>query len=607
MSDKPGSHQDHHHLTRNPVSYYGKLVALASLFLLVAAFVIGMTYGEELGPIAAMMTYAVFPGTLVAGVLLFLYGMRRESLRRRREGEESLPAYPRLDLNDPAARKRFTKVLVLAGLGVILSVWAVFNTIHFTESVKFCGLTCHSIMEPEHTAYLASPHARVGCVDCHVGAGASWYVRSKISGLKEVYHTLTNTVPRPIETPIKNLRPARETCEQCHWPQKFFGSRLVENPHFRYDEKNTGEQISLLLHTGGGAERGGRGKGIHGSMILSGKVLYQAVDRKRQVIPWTRVERADGSSNEYVSTDWAGKEKEYAGAEKRTVDCMDCHNRPTHGFPAAEVTVDLAMATDNIPSSLPWIKKVAVDAIVKEYPSSAEGKKGVRDEVVAFYAKNLPAVAASRKADVEKAAAGASAIYGRSVFPAMKVNWKTYPTNIGHRNWDGCFRCHDGKHVDKAGNALGKECTLCHTAPERKPLLRSGAPAAVVTGGWHPFELKGKHATLNCSRCHEAGFRPPASCAECHKRDPKAPMASLSCSACHLKEQERTPVGDCRKCHAARKGLHLKGGHPDASCTECHRPHGWKVEGREVCYGCHGDKKDHNGTDACKECHDFRG
>ena len=153
---------------------------------------------------------------------------------------------------------------------------------------------------------------------------------------------------------------------------------------------------------------------------------------------------------------------------------------------------------------------------------------------------------------------------------------------------------------------LGKDCTLCHTAPERRPLLRAGAPPAAVSGGWHPFDLKGKHASLNCSKCHEAGFRPPATCAECHRRDPNAPMASLACSACHAKEAERTPVGDCRKCHANPGGLHRKGDHPGAACTECHRPHAWKVEGRDVCYGCHDDRKEHNAGDACKECHDFR-
>ena len=198
-------------------------------------------------------------------------------------------------------------------------------------------------------------------------------------------------------------------------------------------------------------------------------------------------------------------------------------------------------------------------------------------------------------------------IYGRSVFPEMKVNWTTYASNIGHRNWPGCFRCHDGKHVNEQGKVLTRECTTCHTMPQRGPLTPIGTEMPASTANWHPWELKAKHAEMLCNRCHAAGFRPPGTCAGCHKLDTSAPMMDAGCDTCHLKDQEVKPLADCKTCHEDLAGLHKKGGHPDASCTDCHKPHGWKVTGREICMGCHDDKAKHYRGRDCASCHDFTG
>jgi hypothetical protein len=594
-------------LYRNTVSYFGGLLAAFSAALIVATLLWGLGLKQP-SPYLGIFTYMIFPAFLSLGGLLFLYGMRRESLRRRKAGSDAALPYPSLDLNDPVQRKRFGVLMVGGSLLAILMAFVGYNAFIFTESVTFCGKVCHTVMEPEHTAYLNSPHARVRCVDCHVGSGAQWYVKSKMSGLYQVYAVLTHSYETPIPTPVSNLRPARETCEECHWPAKFYGAQLLQIPHFRYDEKNTPEQVSLLVKTGGGSTNVGENAGIHWHMILNVKITFAALDERQQVIPWVEVQRADGSSDVYVNHEQDLGGKTLASLPRHEMDCIDCHNRPTHIYPAPESGIDRALAGGLVDPSLPWIKKVAVDAVVREYPDHASAREGIRKEILAYYETNYPDVAKTKGPAISAAADAAYALYARSVFPAMKVNWRTYPNNIGHRNWPGCFRCHDGRHVSETGKALTMECTVCHTMPQRGPLTPLGTVMPASAQPWHPFELAGKHATILCNRCHAAGYRPPTDCAECHKMDVKAPMMAMGCDGCHTaKPGQKLPVAECRSCHDSLKGLHLKGGHPDASCTDCHAPHAWKVTGRATCETCHDDKKAHYKDDgACADCHDFK-
>jgi len=594
-------------LYRNAVSFFGVYVAIISIFLILFTLLLMFSFKSP-SPYIGIFSYMVFPAFFTLGVIIFLYGMRRESIRRRQLGvDEALP-YPRLDLNDPKTRKTFSYAIIGGSFLAILLAFISYHAFLYTETVSFCGQLCHTVMQPEYVSYQASPHARVPCVDCHVGAGASWYVKSKISGARQVLAVMLNTYPRPIPTPIENLRPARETCEECHWPAKFFGTQLMQIPHFRYDEQNSPEQISLGIKTGGGSGQLGENAGIHWHMITENKVHFIATDRKEQEIPWIRSSRLDGTEDVYITTDFKGDPEELASREKKEMDCMDCHNRPTHIYTPPDAAVDKAMASHFISRTLPWVKKVVVDALVVDYPSREKAVEGLRTDIATFYRDKYPNVYKSRKADVDKAIDTAINIYDQSVFPDMKVNWKTYATNIGHRNWPGCFRCHDGKHVTKNGKVLTTECTTCHTMPERGPLSPLGAmmpgPSKMK---WHPMDLEGKHGRILCNKCHEAGYRPPIDCAECHKIDTSAPMMSMACADCHEKKFEAQPVTSCRECHENPPGLHRKGEHPDLSCTECHRPHVWEVTGRDTCLSCHDDKVDHNKEEgACTNCHDFR-
>jgi hypothetical protein len=308
-----------------------------------------------------------------------------------------------------------------------------------------------------------------------------------------------------------------------------------------------------------------------------------------------------------VSIDNKLSEDELANLPRRVMDCMDCHNRPTHIYPPPEGAVDIALSSGLISPKLPWIKRVAVDALVREYPDRDAAVKGITDEITAFYAAKYPDVSTSSAPEVAQACATASEIYSRSVFPKMRVNWQSYASNIGHRNWPGCFRCHDGKHANNAGKTLTIECTVCHTMPQRGPLAPIGAEVPASSQGWHPWELKGKHETMLCNRCHAAGYRPPTECAECHKLDSAAPMMTSGCDTCHAAEQEVQPINGCASCHDSLGELHKAGGHPDAACVDCHKPHGWKVTARADCLTCHDDKAEHYAEEkaACVTCHEF--
>ena len=601
-----GEHSSSVGLYKNSLSYLGAFIMAISAMLILgsALWSVGLAPSS---PYVGIFTYMVFPGILTLGLGLFLLGMFLESHRRRRLGITEAPPFPRLDLNDPVHRKKFVLWLGASFVLVLLLAFAGYNAFLFTESVTFCGKVCHTVMEPEHTAYLHSPHARVRCVDCHVGTGTSWYVRSKLSGMRQVWAVLTNSYERPIPVPVANLRPARETCEECHWPQKFYGAQMLQIPHFRYDEKNTAEQISLLVKTGGGSPNLGVQSGIHWHMIIKNQVTFAAEDRHFQNIPWIQVKDRTGNITTFTDKSTKLSKGQLEALPRHTMDCMDCHNRPTHIFPAPEQAVDEALAGGVIPKDLPWIKKLAVDTLVTPYENRDVAHGSMTQKIEGFYKENYPTVFQDRKADITASVRAVCGIYDLSVFPAMDVNWKTYAMNIGHRNWPGCFRCHDGKHVSSGGKTITKECTACHTMPERGPFapLADAFPKSGMS--WHPIPLEGRHKEILCNQCHAAGYRPPIDCAECHQLNKSAPMMSGDCRACHQLAGALQPQNDCKVCHTGLGGLHSSGGHPSAACTDCHRPHDWRLSARDTCLACHVDKKEHNAPALCSQCHSFGG
>lgn len=588
-------------LFRNYISLIGGIIAGVS-FIVNVFLLIVVSLAPIQNPYIGIVTYMILPGITLTGLALVFGGAGLRFLKLRRGAQ--VVELPKLDLSNP--RHRFALFGTFLAIIFFLGLSAVggYESYHYTDSVTFCGQTCHTVMKPEYTAYQDSPHARVPCVSCHIGPGAEWFVRAKISGAYQVYSVLFNKFSRPIPTPIENLRPAQVVCEQCHWPAKFWGEQLAERIHFSSDEKNTRRAISLLIKTGGGAVPG-ISAGIHYHMNIENKVWYAASDHRRQVIPWVRLQGPDGRITEYVSTENPLSPKDLEKAEIRRMDCMDCHNRPSHQYLPPGRALDLSFQFGRIPTDLPFIKKIAVEAMVKPYTTGDEADKGIEAYIQDFYQKRYPEVVKEQAQKLKAAIAEVKRVYHHNFFPEMRVNWLAYPNNIGHKEFPGCFRCHDGKHVSAEGKKISHDCSACHDFLQRTTtgLLQVAATPAFA----HPWQLAGKHAELLCEACHTGGPAKPSTCRGCHGiPESGAPMASMQCKECHLKDQQLKPLVLCTSCHASLAGLHTASAHKDAGCVACHAPHLWKVEGRDRCLTCHGDKAQHNPGVACADCHDFR-
>ncbi|HLG94301.1 MAG TPA: NapC/NirT family cytochrome c [candidate division Zixibacteria bacterium] len=452
-------------ISRNLVSFTGLLAVFVSAALIITILAIDIL-GFHINPYIGILVYLILPAILIFGVVLIPVGLALE--RRRQHLQKGLPrelALPRieLDLNRPDLRRRISWfVAVLAIFLSILSTSA-YKAVEFMDSVTFCGKVCHEVMEPELVSYSQSPHSRVACVSCHIGPGAPWFVKSKISGVRQVFAVTLNTYSKPIPVPVKDLRPARETCEQCHWPQKFHGEQLKVITHFSEDEKNTPLKTVLLLRTGGGDKKTGIAEGIHWHMNIANEISYIATDEERQVIPWVRLKDLWGNVREYATPDFNVPPESLAKLPVRTMDCVDCHNRPTHIYKLPEEAVDEAMQARQVNPNLPFLKKVSVELLRREYPDKPQALRQIKGGLMDYYKQNHPALAAAWEEDILKAAEKLAEIYATNVFPSMKISWGTYKNNIGHMNFPGCFRCHDDNHASKDGKTIRQDCDQCHS------------------------------------------------------------------------------------------------------------------------------------------------
>ena len=317
---------------KNWVSLIGAMIALVSLFMIVFLFVVS-EFLRGGGLYLGLVIYILLPGIMISGLVLVPIGMVIQVRKERKHKEIEELVWPRIDLGNVEHRKAFFIFSVGTAIFLLMSAVGSYKAFHYTETVQFCGKLCHTVMKPEYTAYQRSPHARVVCVECHVGPGAGWYVRSKLSGLYQVYATLANTYSRPIPTPIKSLRPAREVCEQCHWPQKFYAYKLRLESHYLPDEENTRWDIKLVMKTGAEHPALGLKEGIHWHINPRVKIEYVAVDEKREEIPWVRfTDLETGRVMIYRDREYSISPEKLETLEIRTMDCMDCHNRPSHDY-----------------------------------------------------------------------------------------------------------------------------------------------------------------------------------------------------------------------------------------------------------------------------------
>src|SRR5271166_286276 len=491
-------------LYKNPISLIGMALALVAFANILFLFFLD-SFSHISSPYVGILAYMVAPAIMIVGLVMIPVGMIIERRRRLRE-VGAPPHFARLDLNNPAQRSTAAFLLSFVVIFALMSAAGSYKAYEYTDSVQFCGQLCHTVMNPEFTAYQLSPHARVACVDCHVGSGATWYVKSKLSGARQVYAATFNTFPRPIPTPVHNLRPAQDTCEQCHWPKKFYGGQLKAFTHYANDEKNTVRQVRLLIKTGGGDPATGAPEGIHWHMNISNKIDYVAADEQRQIIPYIHVQDQQGRITEYYATDLKLTKDQISKAERHHMDCVDCHNRPTHIYVPPDLAVDQSLLARRIDVGLPFIKQQAVTVLTAKYNTSDEAMQGIASGLKNFYETKHPDVAKTKQLEINNAVAEVQEIFKHTTFPEMKLNWQTHPNNLGHFYYSGCFRCHDGQHVSADGKVISRDCNQCHTLLSESEGTASVAATALPTFK-HPVDL-GDLTQVSCADCHSGGVGP---------------------------------------------------------------------------------------------------
>jgi nitrate/TMAO reductase-like tetraheme cytochrome c subunit len=449
-------------LGNNWMTLAGAALTTSSAFVLVWFWFMEVTSPRSIHPYMGIILFLILPALFLVGLVLIPFGIMRVRHQRRLAGQAPTPLQA-VDFKQPGVRRLLTIVGVLTFINVSILGTAGLKGVEYMDSNQFCGLTCHTVMSPEYTAFLDSPHSRVGCAQCHIGHGAPALVKAKISGTRQLFAVAFGTFSRPIPSPVEHLRPARETCEQCHWPQKFTDDKLIVRTKYADDEANTASTSILLLKIGGHTPNGTTG--IHGRHLdAMSRISYVTTDHRRQEIPKVVYREENGSLTEYVTDDYKNLPKEKLDkATTRGMDCIDCHNRPTHAFQLPDRAVDKALASKRMSAELPFIKKKAVELLKADYADQKVAAAKIPVDLAEYYRTAYPEIYKTKRAQVDAAGEVVKAIYLRNVFPEMKITWGTHPNNIGHEESVGCFRCHDGSHTAADGRTIKGDCDTCHT------------------------------------------------------------------------------------------------------------------------------------------------
>lgn len=433
-------------------------LSLAGLALLATAVISWLfvlpqqVRGHVDNPYVGIVVFLILPLIFFAGLALIPIGI---SLSKRQIGKGL--AEPTFDRKTALRRVAWVFGSVTL-LNILIGTQVTYRAVKHMETPQFCGATCHS-MNPEFAAYQNSLHSRVECVECHVAPGAAGWISSKTNGIRQLVETVFKTYRRPIPSALESNRlvPSRKTCETCHWPQKLGGVRLRVFSKYAEDEANTRTETVLMMMVGGN-----RISGIHGAHFGPGvKIRFAATDPARQTIPWVEYRNTEtGDVRTFVTSDPVSHSAN--GLPKYDMQCVDCHNRPTHTFDLAERAMDKALALGDIPVTLPFIKKKGVELLKAEYKSNKDAGDKLPGAFVSFYQQNYPDLYARRAQDIQQASQVVLRIYNRNVFPELKVNWGTYPNNLGHIDFPGCFRCHDGSHTSDNRETITNDCNACH-------------------------------------------------------------------------------------------------------------------------------------------------
>jgi nitrate/TMAO reductase-like tetraheme cytochrome c subunit len=440
-------------LARHPLAIAGALLTTVSAVVFVG-LVLAALAGLFQNPYAGLVVFVIVPALFVFGLLLIPLGMWLEWRRLRRDPSATRD-WPVIDLRKPSVRRTVLAVLALTTVNVVIILLAGKGAMHWMDSPSFCGQTCHLPMQPQFTAWQSASHAEVTCTQCHVGEGARALVRAKLAGTRQLYHVLTNQIPKPIHG--ADMRPALEVCGNCHWSERNYGELVLLKREYADDEANNETATTLHMLVGGPTRKTSAGRAIHWHADPNVRIEFVSTDAQRQTIPYVRWVDRNGTVKEFKAE--GTTDEQIAKGERRVMDCIDCHNMPAHRIaPTAEQAVDAAIAAGDISRALPFVRREGVRLVKAEYPTQERALEAIEKELRTFYASR----SAVDERDLVRAIASIKNVYRRNVFPAMKVTFGVYPDNRGHITSNGCFRCHDGGHTASDGTAINGDCEYCH-------------------------------------------------------------------------------------------------------------------------------------------------
>ena len=497
-------------MMKKPKHYYswttliGAVIASISFFLIIFLFLLSL-FLEEGSQYTGLVIFIVLPVFFVFGLLLIPTGIILKRRKERKGNIDREHRYPIVNLNDPGQRWVVFFVTISTFVFLVLSALGGYEAVHYTESNEFCGTLCHQVMNPEYATYHESSHARVQCVECHVGSGAEWYIKSKFSGMYQVYSLMFDKFPTPIPTPLHNLRPANETCEECHWAEKFNDQKYITRKQYLADEENTEWDIHMLMKTNEGHRANGNSGGIHWHINKDVKIEYAPLSHKRDtilVVKYTNLKTNE--VNIFMDDSIILNKSQLDTLVFRKMDCLDCHNRPAHNFKSPRIFFDDAITNGTILQSIPDIKIAAMDIIKNEFPTIDSANEAIKTGINEYYEFMYEELYDTNKQLIDDVVISIQDLYAANVFPEMKARWTAYPNHKGHLESNGCFRCHNGQFKSKQGEVISHDCKLCHS------IMAQGTPGSMQYAYdstsldfKHPINIKGKWKTLMCSECHD--------------------------------------------------------------------------------------------------------
>jgi hypothetical protein len=446
--------------SRSRCSLLGGVITVILFPVLLVSILLDMQ-GIVQNPYFGFLIYMVMGPLFLIGLLLLIGGTlfcgKKEDIGRL------TIEYIEEELSRPGRFTRIRRLLSLTSLLTFITLIIVgvvtYTGFHYTESVSFCGQFCHTVMEPEYVTYQNSPHSQVSCVQCHIGAGSEWMTKSKFTGVKQLYAVVMDTYPRPIPTPLDALRPERATCEGCHRPEVFHGDKLYVKDRFLPDEANTHVQTVMVMRIGSGGYSGREAHGIHWHVSEDHRVSYIGSNDRNTI---HQVILTDPDQSQVVFHR-AGSVSPAGDAGERVMDCIDCHNRPTHVFLSAGEALDQKLVTGVIPREIPFIKRQGLAALQKKYPSQEAATRGIASDLMDWYRREYPGIVERQSELLKKGVMGVQQAYVENVFPGMNIDWRTYMSFTGHREDDsGCFRCHNNEFKTESGETITRDCDACH-------------------------------------------------------------------------------------------------------------------------------------------------